>query len=135
MPVFGNGRNNGRDENPINQMMIAAIEAELAAMSPEERAAYEAMDEAADNLMAIQLRKEYGIEVQFIKGDRHHIVVDGQKMGYAEFNNYMQARQILDNAIAHYENGDDDDGYYDDDDEYYDDEYPDDDDDDDDDDD
>lgn len=96
MPFFGNN-NNGYDE--INQEMIDAIEAQLAAMSPEERAAVLALDDAMDRLAVIELGKR-GINVELIPGDRHHIKVDGQKMGYAEFNTYMQTKNLLDASLA-----------------------------------
>lgn len=95
MPFFEN--NNGYDE--INQEMIDAIEAQLAAMSPEERAAVLAVDDAMDRLAVIELAKR-GINVELIPGDRHHIKVDGEKMGYAEFNTYMQTKNILDASLA-----------------------------------
>lgn len=74
-----------------SQEIQAEVEAKLAELPEEERAAIIAADEAADRAMCLKLSRETGHQIEMIAGDRHHIRVDGQVMGYVEFGNWMQA--------------------------------------------
>lgn len=78
-------------EQKTSQQIQAEVEAKLAELPEEERAAVIAADEAADRAMCLKLSRETGHQIEMIPGDRHHIKVDGEVMGYVEFGNWMQA--------------------------------------------
>lgn len=75
-----------------NQEIQQEIEASLAEMSPEEREATLAVDDAMDRLMCIKLSRELDAHIETIPGDRHHIRVNGQVMGYNEYAEWSEAR-------------------------------------------
>lgn len=75
-----------------NQEIQQEIEAALAEMSPEEREATLAVDDAMDRLMCIKLSRELEATIETIPGDRHHIRVNGQVMGYNEYAEWSEAR-------------------------------------------
>ena len=75
-----------------NQEIQNEIEASLAEMSPEEREATLAADDAMDRLMCIKLSRELDAHIETIPGDRHHIRVNGQVMGYNEYAEWSEAR-------------------------------------------
>lgn len=75
-----------------NQEIQQEIEAKLAAMSPEEREATLAADEAMDRLKCIKLSRELDAHIEMIPGDRHHIKVNGEVMGYNEYAEWQAAR-------------------------------------------
>ncbi len=75
-----------------NEQIQQEIEAKLAAMSPEEREAALAADDAADRYMCIKLSRELQATIKTIPGDRHHIKVNGQVMGYNEYAEWQEAR-------------------------------------------
>ena len=75
-----------------NQEIQQEIEAALAEMSPEEREATLAVDDAMDRLMCIKLSRELEATIETIPGDRHHIRVNGQVMGYNEYAEWQEAR-------------------------------------------
>lgn len=77
--------NNTDIQDQINQ--------ELENMDPEEREALLALDAAADRYMIIKLRNAYGVEIRTIPNDRHHILVDGVRMGYEEFAEWLWTKQ------------------------------------------
>ena len=95
-----------------NQEIQNEIEAKLAEMSPEEREATLAADEAMDRLMCIKLSRELDAHIETIPGDRHHIKVNGEVMGYNEYARWAEARYA---ELHPYD--DDDDDYHEDDDE------------------
>ena len=74
-----------------SQEIQAEVEAKLAELPEEERAAVIAADEAADRAMCLKLSRETGHKIEVIPNDRHHISVDGVAMGYVEFGAWMQA--------------------------------------------
>ena len=76
-----------------NEQIQQEIEAKIAAMTPEEREAMLEMERAADNLAIVQLRQKYGVNIELIPGDRHHIKLDGEVMGYNEFQAWLAAHQ------------------------------------------
>lgn len=75
-----------------NQQIQQEIEATLAQMSPEEREATLAADDAMDRLMCIKMSRELQATIETIPGDRHHIKVNGQVMGYNEYAQWSEAR-------------------------------------------
>ena len=75
-----------------NQQIQQEIEATLAQMSPEEREATLAADDAMDRLMCIKMSRELQATIETIPGDRHHIKVNGQVMGYNEYAEWQEAR-------------------------------------------
>lgn len=75
-----------------NQEIQNEIEASLAEMSPEEREATLAADDAMDRLMCIKLSRELDAHIETIPGDRHHIKVNGEVMGYNEYAEWSAAR-------------------------------------------
>ena len=75
-----------------NQQIQEEIEATLAGMSEEERAATLAADDAMDRLMCIKMSRELQATIETIPGDRHHIKVNGEVMGYNEYAQYVKAR-------------------------------------------
>lgn len=75
-----------------NEQIQQEIEAKLAEMSPEEREATLAADDAMDRLMCIKLSRELQATIETIPGDRHHIKVNGQVMGYNEYAEWQEAR-------------------------------------------
>lgn len=75
-----------------NQQIQQEIEATLAGMSPEEREATLAADDAMDRLMCIKMSRELQATIETIPGDRHHIKVNGQVMGYNEYAQWSEAR-------------------------------------------
>lgn len=79
-------------EHLTNEQIKEKIEAELAQMSPEEREAMIAADDAMDRLMCIRLSRELQATIETIPGDRHHIKVNGQVMGYNEYAEWQAAR-------------------------------------------
>lgn len=80
------------DEIKTNQQIQDEIEASLAEMSPEEREATLAVDDAMDRLMCIKLSRELQATIETIPGDRHHIKVNGEVMGYNEYAEWSAAR-------------------------------------------
>lgn len=75
-----------------NQEIRNDIENALAAMSPEEREATLAVDDAMDRLMCIKLSRELQARIETIPGDRHHIKVNDEVMGYNEYAEWQANR-------------------------------------------
>ena len=75
-----------------DEQIIQEIEAKLAAMTPEEREATIAADEAVSRLECIKLSRELQAQIEMIPGDRHHIKVNGQVMGYNAYAEWQEAR-------------------------------------------
>ena len=92
-----------------NQEIQSEIEAKLAEMSPEEREATLAADEAMDRLMCIKLSRELDAHIEIIPGDRHHIKVNGEVMGYNEYAEWQAARYAELHPEEDYDEDDDDD--------------------------
>lgn len=78
-------------EQKTSQQIQAEIEAKLAELPEEERAAILAADQAQDIAMCLTLSRETGHTIEVIPNDRHHIKVDGVAMGYVEFGRWLQA--------------------------------------------
>lgn len=91
-----------------NQEIQSEIEAKLAEMSPEEREATLAADEAMDRLMCIKLSRELDAHIETIPGDRHHIKVNGEVMGYNEYAEWSAARYAELHPEEDYDEDDDD---------------------------
>ena len=109
MPLFYNSNNEVEEQN---RQMIADIEEKLNAMSEEERNAILAVDDAMDRLAVIELAKK-GINVELIPGDRHHIMVEGRRMGYADFGEYLEEKLGIDYDEEEYDEDYDDNDDYD----------------------
>ncbi len=92
-----------------NQEIQSEIEAKLAEMSPEEREATLAADEAMDRLMCIKLSRQLQATIETIPGDRHHIKVNGEVMGYNEYARWQAARYAELYPDEEYDEDDDDD--------------------------
>lgn len=91
-----------------NQEIQNEIEAKLAEMSPEEREATLAADEAMDRLQCIKLSRELDAHIEMIPGDRHHIKVNGEVMGYNEYAEWQAARYAELHPQEDYDEDDDD---------------------------
>ena len=91
-----------------NQEIQSEIEAKLAEMSPEEREATLAADDALDRLMCIRLSRELDARIETIPGDRHHIKVNGEVMGYNEYAEWQAARYAELHPDEEYDEDDDD---------------------------
>lgn len=88
------------DEILTNEQIEERIDQELSEMSEEEREAMLALDDAADRLAIIKLRQRFGVNVELIPNDRHHIRLDGQVIGYNEFQDWIQERLAQEAAAA-----------------------------------
>lgn len=77
----------------INEELNSQRAQMLAEMDEDERAAYMAYERAMDNYMIIQLRKQYNANVELIPNDDNHIKVNGVRMGYAEFGQWLEEQQ------------------------------------------
>ena len=97
------------DEIKTNEEIQSEIEAKLAEMSPEEREATLAADEAMDRLMCIKLSRELDAHIETIPGDRHHIKVNGEVMGYNEYAEWSAARRAELHPAEDYDDEDDED--------------------------
>jgi len=76
----------------FNERMRVAREQMLAEMSEEEKQAYLAMEKARDNYMIIKLSKKYNVNIELIDGDNDHIMLNGQRMGHAEFDEWLMSQ-------------------------------------------
>ena len=72
------------------QQMIEEKDAALEGMSEEEKQAYLEAEAAYDRLMCLALSKQFNANIRTIDGDRHHISVNGQVMGYISFARWME---------------------------------------------
>ena len=75
-----------------NEELQQQIEQSLSEMSEEEREATLAADDALDRLMCIKLGQALQATIETIPGDRHHIRVNGEVMGYNEYAEWQEAR-------------------------------------------
>lgn len=77
----------------INEELNSKKAQMLDEMDEEEREAYMACERAMDNYMIIQLRKQYNANVELIPNDDNHIRINGVRMGYAEFRQWLEEQQ------------------------------------------
>lgn len=77
-----------------SEQIQAEIEAKLNELPEAERNAILAADQAQDVAMCLTLSRKTGHDIQVIPNDRHHISVDGVRMGYVEFGAWMQANMV-----------------------------------------
>lgn len=90
------------DTERINKEIEAALDAELAKLTPEQRAEALAAELEAD-IQKVAALRQMGIDAKIIPYDRHHLMIDGEIMGYAEFDIYMQTHDILQKSLQRYE--------------------------------
>lgn len=76
-----------------NEQIINEFEEAFAELSPEEQEAALALESATDKFVMLVLKKRYGCEIELIPGDRHHIKIDGEVMGYVEFSAWLLRKE------------------------------------------
>lgn len=76
-----------------NEEKIQAIEDKLSRMTPDERAAYIRNEQRSDRNICHNLSQELQAQIEIIEGDLHHLRVNGDILGYNEFNSWMRSRK------------------------------------------
>ena len=69
-----------------NEEIIRRKDAELESLSPEERESYLARERAYDIKVCANLSRQFNADVRIVEGNRHVISVDGEVLGYNEFD-------------------------------------------------
>ena len=80
-------RYNSRKQNNINT--------QLEQMTQEDRQRFIQNEQSNDQRIASELSQQYHVTVEVIPGDIHHIKINGEVLGYAEFNEWKAEQDQL----------------------------------------
>ena len=75
-----------------NEQIISEIEAKLATKTTEEKQAFIQAQVENDIATCRRLSRELQADIQIVPNDIHHIKVDGNILGYNEFETWRQTR-------------------------------------------
>lgn len=76
-----------------NEEKIQSVEERLSRMTPDERLAYIRNEQNSDRMICRDLSEKLQAQIEVIEGDLHHIRVNGDILGYNEFNSWMTHRK------------------------------------------